>query len=644
MPIIAFILSSLSIFFIFRLILFFIYFDRIHSVENAYLTFLIGIRMDLIILSYLSVVPTLLLLVFPKVVLKFFKYIFAVIFASVFTFFVFMEIATIPFVKQFDLRPDQVFYEYLKYPKEIFAMVSKTHSLELVLSAIIACLTFILFYKFQMSIIKKNMGMKWWKRIVLCPILLALLFIGARSSFKHRPANISTAYFSNNHLLNEITLNSSYTFLYSIYRLKHEKNPSSLYGVMESSEILRRVKNHSKIDKNLFIKKYTKQIPTLHYQKTNIVKKRPMNVVIFIQESMGAEHVGVLGGLPLTPNFDSLSKEGLLFTKMYSTGTRTIRGLEALTTGFFPTTGRSIVKLGGAKKNFFTAGHLFKKHGYITEFIYGGEAHFDEMKSFFLGNGFSEVHDGPTFENIKFNGSWGASDEDLAHEAHKKFVSHGDKPFFAIMLSTSNHSPYDYPEGRIKLYDKKKASQFNAMKYADFAIGEFFRLAKTASYYKNTIFVVIADHSTRVFGDSLVPIHKFNIPALILAKGVVAPGIYSKVASQVDILPTILHWVGINTKHPMLGYNLMTLPKEVVGHAFMQYGNHYALMEDNIVTIFRPHLDGKQFIYSKNKLLPYKDNKDNEEQIKDSLAHVLLPWFLYKNKQYTLPELINVNL
>ena len=134
-------------------------------------------------------------------------------------------------------------------------------------------------------------------------------------------------------------------------------------------------------------------IPTLRYLSATEKPEKKYNLVIILEESLGSEFVASLGGLPLTPNLEKLSKEGMWFNQLYATGTRSVRGIEALITGFLPTPGRSVVKLGKAQHNFFSIASLLSDQGYHTQFIYGGESNFDNMKGFFLGNGFQQVID-----------------------------------------------------------------------------------------------------------------------------------------------------------------------------------------------------------------------------------------------------------
>jgi phosphoglycerol transferase MdoB-like AlkP superfamily enzyme len=279
-----------------------------------------------------------------------------------------------------------------------------------------------------------------------------------------------------------------------------------------------------------------------------------------------------------------------------------------------------------------------KQKGYDTSFIYGGMANFDNMASFFNGNGFEDIIDQEDFESdgkkYAFKGTWGYSDEDLATKANEYFKAKGNKPFFSLMFSTSNHEPFEYPEGRIKQFDKKAATVNNAMKYADFSIGKFFEMAKKEDYFKNTIFIVIADHNARTYGKNLVPINKFHIPAFIIGPNVPKGATYSKLASQIDIPPTLLSYLGLPFETPMVGRNLNKLDPKTQGRSIMQFNDINAFRVENQVVIMQPNLKPLQFqIKNDTTLIPVKLN---EELAKDALAHVITAGNLYQENNYKL--------
>ncbi len=628
-PVAGFILAGLAVFSISRLGLFALYAERLTEVENFWWVFPIGVRMDIIMISMVIFIPTFFLLLLPERGGRWWKPLFALWFTVWLSAFVYMEVATFPFIAEYDNRPNRLFVEYLMYPKEVVGMLLADYKLALLAGFGLLAISARLGWRLFRHLLAEHAPWGYWQRLLLLPLIMVLIFAGARSSLGHRAANASTAAFSNDNLANELGLNSTYSLANAIYRMGDESNSARLYGEMEWDEVIERVRRHSLISSDRFV---DPERPTLHRQLPSTPRERPYNLVIFLQESLGAESVGSLGGKPLTPNLDRLSHEGLYLRRLYATGTRTVRGIEAVLTGFLPTAGRSVVKLGLAQTGFFTMADLLRRHGYATQFIYGGEGHFDNMAKFLLGNGFDRVIDERDFEEAVFKGVWGASDEDLVRRAHQEFVAHGDKPFFALMLSTSNHIPFDFPEGRIELYEEPAATVNNAIKYADYAIGEFFRLARTADYYENTIFVVVADHSSRVFGADLVPVEQFHIPGLIIGPGVPAVH-YDRVASQIDIMPTVLGLLGIEVEHPMLGRDLLSLPEDDPGHAFMQYYQTNAFRVGEQVVIHQPNRAALQFTLREGRLEPVDIDP---ELVRDALAHIYLPVGLYSERRYGL--------
>ncbi|WP_296146287.1 LTA synthase family protein [uncultured Flavobacterium sp.] len=634
-PLANFLAIGLLIMSLSRLILFFIYRSRIVETENFWYIFPIGIRFDLIILCYLSFLPAFLICVLPS------KYLFKIkkFLHIYFLFFLFiillMELSTPDFVRQYDTRPNRLFLDYLIYPKEVMGTLLKSYLTSMIITVILLGAGLYFGYKKGKRLFYPTEE-KYATKLILFPLVAFLLFFGARSSLtSKRPINSSNAVFSTDQLTNNLGLNSTYTVLYAAYSLKNEHSASEMYGNMDEKEAFERVKKYMTATEEDFT---DPNLPTLHTQNPDSLREKPLNLVIFLQESLGAEYVGSLGGKPLTPNFDQLTKDGLLFTNLYSTGTRSVRGIEAVVTGFLPSPSESVVKMSNSQTGFFTLAELLKNKGYDTSFIYGGSANFDNMGSFFNGNGFENIVDEEEFDNdgkkYAFKGTWGYSDEDLVVKANEYFKSQKGKPFFSLMFSTSNHEPFEFPDGRIKLHDKTKNTVNNAMKYADFSIGKFFEMAKKEEYFKNTIFIVIADHNTRTYGKHLVPIKKFRIPALIIGPNVPKGEKYDKLSSQIDIPPTLLSMIGMKVETPMPGRNIKDIKSGTKGRSIMQFNEINAFRVENQVVIMQPKLKPLQFkIENDSVLTPVKLD---EELAKDALAHVIAAGNLYKQSKYKL--------
>ncbi|MGH8444405.1 MAG: LTA synthase family protein [Solimonas sp.] len=282
-----------------------------------------------------------------------------------------------------------------------------------------------------------------------------------------------------------------------------------------------------------------------------------LNIVVITEESLGAEFVGAYGdNRGLTPRFDELAKQGLLFTHAYATGTRTVRGLEAISASFPPIPSESIVKRPGYQ-NVTTWAEVLNPMGYQSSFVYGGYGTFDNMNAYFEGNGFA-ISDRTEIPKPKFGNIWGVSDEDLFLHAVDYYDARAKegKPFFSMIMSTSNHKPYTFPDGVPGV--KPRGGGRNAgARYADYAIGRFFDEAAKRDWYKNTVFVIVADHDARVYGAADVPLHSYEIPLLILAPGHIQPQRIDTPASQMDIAPTVMGLLGLGYDAPFFGQDVL---------------------------------------------------------------------------------------
>lgn len=600
---------------------------RLVDVEAPWRILTLGLRMDVVLVCYLLglLLPVLLLL--PR---SEFRQRFATgLLTALGTLVLFMELATPGFMIEFDNRPDRLFFEYLESPREVFGMLWRDHRALIIgvptLTAGLAWLQ----WRGWSACLRSERAASWRERLPIFMVILVVGFAGARG-FDHRPINLSDAAFSSNRLANELVPNSTYTLAYAAYNLSQETDVTKTYGEMPWEEVLARVRKYLPVP----VAAYTHpEIPTLHASGVTARPAPPLNLVILLEESLGAGFVGSLGGLPLTPNLDRLSKQGWYFDRLYATGTRTSRGMEAVAAGFPPTPAPPVLKLSKAQGGFFTLGELLKRQGYATEFIYGGVANFDNMRGFYLANGFQRVIEEKDFENPVFLGSWGVSDEDWVTKAHETFVAHGDQPFFALMMSTSNHDPFEFPEGRIEPYEQPLFTRHNAMKYADYAIGKFFELAKSAPYFERTIFVVVADHDARVYGGDLVPVEHFRIPGLILGPGVPVQR-DGRVASQIDLGPTLVHLLGLDVQHPMIGRDLMALPADAPGRAIMQYSLQHGFRVGNRLVVQQPGKAPLSFTVGPDDHLEPAPN--DPELLRDALAHALWPAETYARQLYRL--------
>lgn len=575
--------------------------DRTFSSVDYGKIFFGGFRIDISAVCYL-LAPALLLITFSTL-LKSNRYIrlpLKVYLVGGSMLFLFFELITPTFILEYDLRPNRLFIDYLIYPKEVFSMLLSGYKIEILITVVGLFIAARLLNKvFDIAWSTETKGTLLQQTSILL-FVICILVLGARGTLEHRPINPAFVAFSTDHLLNDLSLNSAYSVAFAWKQAKNEMSSAEFYGDLGQEELLTQIRStlqnpHAEFSDPLSPTK------AMH---TSSFPNRKKNLVILLQESLGARYVGKLGGLPLTPNLDKIMDEGWNFTHLYATGTRSIRGIEAVVTGFTPTPARSVVKLGKSQQNFFTLANFLGDQGYHTQFIYGGEAHFDNMKTFFLGNGFQDIVQGSDFEKIDFNGSWGASDEDLYDQADKEFTElHKQaKPFFSLVFTSSNHSPYDYPDGKIIPYDSQKQTRNNAAKYSDYALGKFVEKAKQSEYWNDTIFVVVADHDSRVSGASLVPVKHFHIPAVIFGNDV-AHREDTRLASQIDLAPTLLSLIGASGEHPMLGNDFTKPLDESQLRAMLQYDKNFAYIKNGKAVILQPAKEPQTFLLEDKKLI-----------------------------------------
>jgi phosphoglycerol transferase MdoB-like AlkP superfamily enzyme len=632
-PLVAMLLLGLILLSLSRLGLVLWKFDRVTTTGKLAEILVQGIRVDIIELFLISLIP---LLLAPILATKqFFNYwrIFTYIWViAAIALLLFLEAATPGFIAEYDVRPNRIFVEYLKYPNEVVSMLIGGFKIHIFATFSMVFVAAWLMRKFMHPWLATKPSWSNKKLWLTWPLIFLVAAFGIRSSLGHRPANPALFAITQDSMVNSLILNSGYSVIYAVYSLQHESKSSQIYGKMDRAEIFKLTGAKEA------------EIPTLKILNPSHKREKPLNLVILLQESLGATFVESLGGVPVTPNLEKLKDQGIWFEQMYATGTRSVRGIEAVVTGFQPTPADSTVKLSLSQKNFFTLASLLAKQGYNTEFIYGGETHFDNMKSFFMGNGFQQVFGQKDYKNPVFVGSWGASDEDLLNKTHEQLLKHhaSGKPFFTLAFSSSNHAPFEFPDGRIELYEQPKATDNNAVKYADYAIGKFIERAQKSEYWKDTIFIIVADHDIRVRGDTLVPIEHFHIPALILGADL-EPQRIKSITSQIDLPVTALSLMGINAQTPMTGRDISSESPDTLGRAMMQYNYNFAWMEQtkdaNRVVVLREDKQPAHGVYdAKNKHLDEAPAPADAKAIEQrALANSLLPALLYQEQRYRLP-------
>jgi phosphoglycerol transferase MdoB-like AlkP superfamily enzyme len=376
------------------------------------------------------------------------------------------------------------------------------------------------------------------------------------------------------------------------------------------------------------------ELDTLRYVRNDGPELRP-NVIQITVESLSADFLSIFNRASnLTPNLAELAAKSLVFDAFYATGTRTDRGMEALTLSMPPTPGRSIVKR-PFNENMFTLGSVFRARGYDTAFIYGGFGYFDNMNYFFGNNGYRVIdRTGVPKEDITFANVWGVCDEDLyrwtLREADASAAA--GKPFHFFVMTTSNHRPYTFPEGRIDL-PSKISGRAGAVKYTDYAIGKFIRDAADKPWFKNTVFVIVADHCASSAGKTELPVQNYHIPLIIYSPGGhIAPGHVRTLTSQMDYAPTLLGLLNWSYPSRFFGHDVRKI-EPAQAHALIGSYQKLGHLENGNFVILSPQRGATAYRYdfATNTQTP---QKPSEYDLTEAISFYESANYMYKNRLY----------
>jgi phosphoglycerol transferase MdoB-like AlkP superfamily enzyme len=399
--------------------------------------------------------------------------------------------------------------------------------------------------------------------------------------------------FSNNAFANELADNGWRSFIAAARQNKLDYR--QFYATRPDAEVmadLQRLSGHGQVSAN-----------NTSLLKASFKLGKQPNVVVIMMESMSAEFMETFGNNQgITPNLDRLGKEGMLFTRLYATGTRTVRGLEALSAALPPQPGASVVRWPNVS-NLNTLGSTLAARGWTPHFIYGGYGMFDNMNSYFESQAY-KVTDRKSFQEglVQFENVWGVADEHLFDQVliNMDREAAAGKHFFAHIMTTSNHRPFTYPDGRIDI--PSPAKREGGVKYADYALGRFMEMAKQKPWFDNTIFLIVADHCASSAGKSKIPVYRYHIPAIIYAPKMVAPKQIDTLASQIDLAPTLLAMLGLEGDDHFVGRDILHTPPEE-GRALLSTYQNLGYMKGDLMTVLQP----------KRKIETFRISKDGKE-------------------------------
>lgn len=550
------------------------------SVPNIAVIFLWGFFYDLVNAFYFSIPLVLYLWLTPqRVYNKTWQGYLRIGLFFLFTFILtFNAVAEWLFWDEFNVRFNFIAVDYLVYTTEVIGNITQSYSMGWIVSAVCLAAGIIIF---NLRLILSQGSMEYWpfrKRslyVIYYCFAFTILFFGVSIKY-HR--------YSQNAFNNELAGNGMYE-LFAAY-LSNELDYDQFYARLEDNQASALIHELIKTTDSKFI---SGDSYSIERQITNAGPEIKMNIVLISVESFSADFMRLFGNTEnITPFLDSLSTQSLVFTNLYATGTRTVRGLEALSLCVPPTPGQSIVRR-PENENLFSLGRVFKDKGYKCEYIYGGYSYFDNMGYFFGHNNYDVVDRSElTEDEIAYENVWGVADENLFDLAIKQLDSQtAQAPVFAHIMTTSNHRPFTYPEGRIDI--PSHTNRQGAVKYTDYAIGRFMKAAVHKPWFKNTVFVIVADHCASSAGKTELPVEKYHIPMIIYSPDFVKAGVMKRLMSQIDIGPTLLGMLHFSYKSKFYGYDMFQL-EEGRERAFISTYQNLGYLKDNRMVILSPQL------------------------------------------------------
>ncbi|MEJ2113784.1 MAG: LTA synthase family protein [Flavobacteriaceae bacterium] len=608
------------------------------SFLNLLQTFLIGFLFDLGTISFFSIPYVIYLLIVPIKLygsifdrsITYFAYTLGLL------IFLFSFFAEITFWEEFSRRFNFIAVDYLVYTKEVVKNIQESYPLPLLIGIILLGLLVIFLITKKSNSFNKtfnsNTNLKEKLKPSLLIISIAIIF-GLFITNKHAEQ-------FENRYNNEIAKTGIYSF-FAAFR-NNELSYTEFYNTLDNNKAFTIVKKLIPKTKESLLQPEKMSIlrNIKNSDSKNLIKKP--NVIFICIESLGSKRLKYFGSTRnITPNLDSLIDKSIFFTNIFATGTRTVRGMEAITLSIPPTPGRSILKRQN-NRGLFTVGEIFKNKGYVNNFFYGGDGYFDNMDSYFGGNGFNIIDRGREFlkdEEIKteriiiedsevtFENAWGICDEDI----YRKVIKEADKafknntPFFDFVMTTSNHRPYTYPEGKVKIPSGQERD--GAIQYTDFSIGEFLEEAKTKPWFQNTVFVIMSDHCASSAGRWILDVKNYQIPAYIYNLPNQEPFIITKQCSQIDMFPTLFALLNWNYKTNLFGTNVLEmLPEDE--RAFISNYRKLGLLKKDSLMVLGDQKTAKQYIWNKetNELLP---KPVNPSFLEETTAYYQVADYLY---------------
>lgn len=533
------------------------------------------------------------------------------------------------FFEEYSARYNHLALDYLMYPDEVFGNIFASYNVPLFVGVAAAMAA----------------GLAWWNAVHPLPVFgawtwrdrllgtLATLGLatGLWTAWALAPFSVGS-----NRIAGELALNG-WAELIRAYMTSHLDYEAYYAGVSPAEA---RTRLSRLLDPPIPTSGLTR-----HFSPRGRAPGHPLDVVIVMEESLGSSFSARFGRdteEPVTPELDRWSREGLALTNLIANGNRTVRGMEGILCSFPPLPGDSIVKR-DRSENVASIARVLASQGYTTTFFTGGYGLFDNVKKFMTTNGFQEFVEQPDYPSGAFRTVWGVADEfvlDAMIERHKAARRRGER-WFGTAITGSNHKPFKVPPGRVS-WPAGKSARRGAVLYADWAIGRYLTRAKQEGLLEHSVVLIVGDHGARVYGAERIPVTSYRIPAVFFAPDAVYRGLaIDRLASQVDLAPTLLSLAGVEYDAPFFGRDLLGLP-DAGGRAFVNHNRSIGVLTDSTLVVLGLHHSRTFYERADRKSDSFSeadgDSPSHGELASDAAAIFQTAYQIYREGEFKLPE------
>lgn len=545
--------------------------------------------------------------------------------ASFFGVVIFTSVCEYYFWEEFHTRFNFIAVDYLIYTKELIDNIRQSYPVTLLILGVLG-LSMLLVKFFLQKVDSSFNGFTWAQRLknsFFYTIVLITGLVILKADY--------TSLVSGNRYNQEIAGNGMFQLFHAFFHNQLDYNRFYLH--IDDQQVLHKLQRKLVLDGSQLVS--SNGIARLKNNSSVQSFSKP-NIVIITVESLSASFTGFANkDKSLTPQLDALTKEGFSFRRVYATGTRTVRGLEAIALSVPPTPGQSIVRRPDSD-GLYTVGSAFQKLGYKTQFVYGGYGYFDNMNGFFRDNGF-DIFDRTDIpkEDIYCETVWGVADEIMFKHALKQLDQKtAQGPTLQLILTTSNHRPFIFPEGSLDAPQKQRSS---VVRYTDLAIHKFIEEAKTKPWFDNTVFIILADHNADVAGKTGLPVSKYHIPCVVYAPKLIEPGENNRLMSQIDVLPTVCGMLGMDYEVQDMGYDINRLGagKE---RAFIATYQEIGYITKDMLIVLQPNNKVSAYRIEDYTTDKYQSIEPPKELVEEAITWYQGASYSYKNKLLKLNQ------